>query len=68
MWYDYLIGFGVTFVLSLVASGLTGVIASFLGVYMIFIAAAVGGGAGSCIADVARRAVNRRRSTPLCIS
>ena len=68
MWYDYLIGFGVTFVLSLVASGLTGVIASFLGFYMIFIAAAVGGGAGAFIADVALRAVNKRRSKPLFIS
>jgi len=68
MWYDYLIGFGVTFVLSLVASGLTGVIASFLGFYMVFIAAAVGGGAGAFIADVALRAVNKRRSKPLFIS
>ncbi len=68
MWYDYLIGFGVTFVLSLIASGLTGVIASFLGFYMIFIAAAVGGGAGAFIADVALRAVNKRRSKPLFIS
>jgi hypothetical protein len=68
MWYDYLIGFGVTFVLSLIASGLTGVIASFLGFYMIFIAAAVGGGAGAFIADIALRAVNKRRSKSLFIS
>jgi hypothetical protein len=68
MWYDYLIGFGVTFVLSLIASGLTGLIASFLGFYMIFIAAAVGGGAGAFIADIALRAVNKRRSKSLFIS
>ena len=68
MWYDYLIGFGVTFVLSLIASGLTGVIASFLGFYMIFIAAAVGGGAGAFIADIALRAVSKRRSKSLFIS
>jgi len=68
MWYDYLIGFGVTFVLSLIASALTGVIASFLGFYMIFIAAAVGGGAGAFIADIALRAVSKRRSKSLFVS
>jgi hypothetical protein len=68
MWYDYLIGFGVTFALSLIASSLTGVVASFLGFYMIFIAAAVGGGAGTFIANIALRAVNKRRSKSLFIS
>jgi hypothetical protein len=68
MWYDYLIGFGVTFVLSLIASTLTGVVATFLGFYMIFIAAAIGGGAGAFIADIALRAVQKRRSKPLFIS
>ncbi len=68
MWYDYLIGFGVTFVLSLIASSLAGVVASFIGFYMIFVAAAVGGGAGAFIADIALRAVNKRRSKSLFIS
>jgi dipeptide/tripeptide permease len=68
MWYDYLIGFGVTFGLSLLASILTGLIASFIGFYMIFIAAAVGGGAGAFIADVALRAVKKRRSKVLFTS
>ncbi|MBK8782459.1 MAG: hypothetical protein IPO22_11780 [Anaerolineales bacterium] len=68
MWYDYLIGFGVTFVLSLIASSLAGVVASFLGFYMIFIAAAIGGGAGRFIADIALRAVSKRRSKSLFIS
>lgn len=68
MWYDYLIGFGVTFVLSLIASGLTGLIASFIGFYMIFIAAAIGGGAGTFIANIALRAVNKRRSKALYMS
>jgi hypothetical protein len=68
MWYDYLIGFGVTFVLSLIASILTAVIATFLGFYMIFIAAAIGGGAGAFIADLALRAVKKRRSRALFIS
>lgn len=68
MWYDYLIGFGVTFVLSLIASALMGLIASFLGFYMIFIAVAIGGGAGAFIADVALRAVSKRRSKALFTS
>lgn len=68
MWYDYLIGFGVTFVLSLIASILTGLIASFIGFYMIFIAAAIGGGTGAFIADIALRAVKKRRSRALFIS
>ncbi len=68
MWYDYLIGFGVTFMLSLIASSLTGLIASFLGFYMIFIAAAIGGGAGTFIANIALRAVNKRRSKSLFTS
>ncbi|MEK6752207.1 MAG: hypothetical protein AABZ00_08060 [Chloroflexota bacterium] len=68
MWYDYLIGFGVTFLLSLIASALAGFIASFLGFYMIFIAAAIGGGAGTFIANIALRAVNKRRSKSLFAS
>ena len=68
MWYDYLIGFGVTFVLSLIASILTGLIASFIGFFMLFIAAAIGGGAGAFIADIALRAVKKRRSKSLFIS
>ncbi|MBI5823915.1 MAG: hypothetical protein HZB18_07820 [Chloroflexi bacterium] len=68
LWYDYLIGFGVTFVLSLIASSLTGVVASFLGFYTIFIAAAIGGGAGTFIANIALRAVNKRRSKALYTS
>lgn len=68
LWYDYLIGFGITFVLSLIASILTGLIASFIGFFMIFIAAGIGGGAGTFIADIALRAVNKRRSRPLFIS
>lgn len=68
MWYDYLIGFGVTFVLSLIASSLTALVASFLGFYTIFIAAAVGGGAGTFIANITLRAVNKRRSKALFVS
>ncbi|MBI3151048.1 MAG: hypothetical protein HYZ21_02855 [Chloroflexi bacterium] len=68
MWYDYLIGFGVTFVLSLIASSLTGLVATFLGFYTIFIAVGIGGGAGAFIANIALRAVNKRRSKALYIA
>jgi hypothetical protein len=68
VWYDYLIGFGVTFVLSLFASALTGFAATFLGFYMIFIAAGIGGATGAFIANIALRAVQKRRSKPLFIS
>jgi len=68
MWYDYLIGFGVTFMLSLLASILTTLIASFIGFFMLFIAAAIGGGAGAFIADVALKAVKKRRSKALFTS
>jgi hypothetical protein len=68
MWYDYLIGFGVTFVLSIFASILTALISSFIGLYGIFAAFFIAGGAGSLIADIALRAVKKRRSRALFIS
>jgi hypothetical protein len=68
LWYDYLTGLGVTFVLSLVASAITGVAAAFIGFFMFFIAAALGGGAGVLIADLTLRVIQRRRSRPLFIT
>jgi hypothetical protein len=68
MWYDYLIGFGVTFVLSIIASILTGLVSSFIGFYGLIAAFFIAGGAGAIIADIALRAVNKRRSKPLFIS
>lgn len=65
IWYDYLIGFGITFVLSLIASVLVGIAASFIGFYMIFLAAAIGGGAGVFISNITLRAINKRRSKAL---
>ena len=65
VWYDYLIGFGITFVLSLIASILVGIAASFIGFYMIFLAAAIGGGAGVFISNITLRAINKRRSKTL---
>jgi hypothetical protein len=67
MWYDYLIGFGVTFVLSIIASILASLVSNF-GIYGLFGAAAIGGGGGAIIADIALRAVKKRRSRALFIS
>ena len=64
-WYDYLVGFGVTFVLSLIASVLVGIVSMFIGFYILFIGVAVAGGAGVFIANVTLRAINKRRSKPL---
>jgi hypothetical protein len=68
MWYDYLIGFGVTFVLSIIASILTTMVSSFLGFYGLIAAFFLAGGAGTLIADIALRAVKKRRSKALFIS
>ena len=62
LWYDYLSGFAATFILSLIASGLLGFVASFIGFYMIFIALAVAGGAGVFLSNVALRVTGKRRS------
>src|SRR5512133_2140541 len=53
LWYDYLTGGGVTFILSLIASGLLAFVSSFIGFYMIFVSFAVAGGAGVFLSNVA---------------
>ena len=68
MWYDYLIGFGVTFVLSIIASILTALVSSFIGFYGLIIAFFIAGAAGAFIADIGLRAVKKRRSKVLFIS
>lgn len=65
LWSDYLIGFGVTFFLSLFASILAGIAASFVGFYVIFFAAGIGGAAGVFISNITLRAINKRRSRAL---
>lgn len=65
LWYDYLIGFGITFVLSLIASILFGILASFIGFFIFFLAAGIGGGAGVFISNITLRAINKRRSKTL---
>jgi len=67
LWYDYIAGFGATFVLSLIASGLLGFVSSFVGFYMIFVSVAVAGGAGVFLSNIALRATGKRRSRWLFI-
>jgi hypothetical protein len=69
LWYDYLLGFGTTFSLSLIASMILVVVASFISFYLILLAAAgLGGGAGVLIANIVLRVINKRRSKPLFIT
>jgi hypothetical protein len=68
VWYDYLLGFGTTFILSLIASVLVGIASMYIGFYILFIGAAVAGGAGVFIANVALRVTQKRRSRPLFIA
>jgi hypothetical protein len=68
VWYDFLIGFATTFLLSVVASLITAFAAQYIGFYMLFLAAGLGGGAGVLIANLTLQAVHRRRSKPLFIT
>ena len=52
-WYDYLVAIGV----SLVLSGITGVLVARMGWLVVFLAPAVGG----AMSEIIRRAVGRRR-------
>lgn len=60
-WYDYLVIFAVTGVLSFLGSLLVYVIPGFFRFFTIFLSPAIGGG----IAEIAHRSVNRRRSNRL---
>jgi len=65
VWYDYLVGLGTTFILSLIVSILIGIISTFVGFFMFFIALAAAGGAGVFIGNLTLRAIQKRRSQPL---
>lgn len=60
LWYDYLIGFALTGVLSLIASGVIAAISFLAGFYMLLISAAIAVGAGRLIANLLLRVVRRR--------
>jgi hypothetical protein len=65
-WYDYLIGFGTTAVLSLIASIIISLISSFIGFFfMLFVSFMIAGAAGVIIANVTQAALRRRRSKQL---
>ena len=64
-WYDYLIGFGTTAVLSLLASIILSVISGFVGFFMWFISFAIAGAAGVFIANATQTALRKRRSKQL---
>lgn len=68
MWYDYLVGFGITFIMSLLASILIGIAASFMSLYIFFFAAGVAGAVGVFISNITLRAINKRRSKSLFYS
>jgi len=64
-WYDYLIGFGVTTILSLIVSSIIAAISFVAGFFMWFIAIAVAAGAGILIARIVLPVLRRRRSRAL---
>jgi hypothetical protein len=68
VWYDYLIGFGVTFGLSLLASIVVTLVSSIVPFYGLFLAAATSGAAGVLIANITLRAIAKRRSKALFIA
>ena len=67
-WYDYLTGFGTTFILSLIVSLLITLISTFLGFWMFFLAFAAAGGAAVFIGNLTLRAIGKRRSRGLFIT
>ena len=65
VWYDYVLGFITTFILSAITSGIVAAISPFIGFYILLLAGVAGGAAGSFIANIALRVVGKRRSKPL---
>ena len=68
LWYDYLTGVGTTFILSMIASVLVGIVSMYIGFYILFFGAGVAGGAGVFIANIVLKVVQKRRSRPLFIA
>jgi hypothetical protein len=60
VWSDYLIGFALTSLLSLVASAIIAGISFFLGFFMFFVSAGIAYGGGRIIADLLLRVLRRR--------
>ena len=64
-WYDYIIGFALTAILSLLASVILFVISGFIGFFMWFVSFAVAGAAGVFIANITQAALRKHRSKQL---
>jgi hypothetical protein len=64
-WYDYLVGFGTSAVLSLIASILLVLISGFIGFLMWFVSFAIAGAAGVFIANTTQAVLHKRRSKQL---
>ena len=65
VWYDYIIGFGTTAMLSLLASIILSLISGFVGFFMWFISFAIAGAAGILIANLTQAVLRKRRSKGL---
>jgi hypothetical protein len=64
IWYDYILGFGIAFILSVVASVLFALAGTWLGFFAFFIVIPGGPIAGGIMAEAVRFVVKRRRSAP----
>lgn len=66
-WYDYLFGFSVAGILSLIASILAGLVSGF-GIFLFFLVAAAASTVGVVIAESARFVTRRHRSRKLYLT
>lgn len=64
-WYDYLIGFGTSAILSLITSLILVLISGFIGFFMWFVSFAIAGAAGMFIANITQSVLRKRRSKQL---
>jgi hypothetical protein len=60
VWSDYLIGFALTSLLSLLASSIIAALSAFIGFFMFFLAAGIAYAGGRIIADLLLRVLRRR--------
>jgi hypothetical protein len=68
VWYDYLLGFGIAFFLSLIASILFGMAGTWLGFFAFFVVIPGGPIAGAIMAEAVRFVINRRRARTLFLT
>lgn len=68
VWYDYILGFGIAFILSLVASLLFALAGAWLGIFGFIVVILGGPVAGGIIAEAVRFVINRRRARSLFVT